>query len=399
VQIDNLTGDAIYQGTNLINGTGSTLSVDFSEQTASKLTVNSVDLRAGDAGGTSGTGGLGISDSAYYTADKAATFLAITAQAGAATAGAVDNRYLTTAEDLTLTWQADSRTFAAGDTIAFTYGTGSSLNLRVATAAALTINQSDAIHVDVVTAVDQIATTATFGLVATAFTNLVVEHGAETVSGGSTDTINFTYHGYDTITLTTADADLVLGTGGTAGAFTLNVQASQSLTLTAGKAFSLLIYSDATAGSANASGAYIVHTGAQVTTGMDVTATTAGIAGIEGVWLAQSQITAGNIYKAGVVSAGDTNEINLIVAELDAALVTLRTKSQTLGTNVALLNTRLGFTESYVNTLQGGSDKLVLADVNEEGANLLALQTRQQLGLQALSLAAQAEASILRLFS
>ena len=48
--------------------------------------------------------------------------------------------------------------------------------------------------------------------------------------------------------------------------------------------------------------------------------------------------------------------------------------------------------------LQGGADKLTLANINEEGANLLALQTRQQLGIQALSLAAQAEASILRLF-
>ena len=87
-----------------------------------------------------------------------------------------------------------------------------------------------------------------------------------------------------------------------------------------------------------------------------------------------------------------------MIAELDAALTTLRTNSQTLGANVALLNTRLSFTESYVNTLTAGADKLTLSDINEEGANLLALQTRQQLGIQALSLAAQAEASILQLF-
>ena len=65
---------------------------------------------------------------------------------------------------------------------------------------------------------------------------------------------------------------------------------------------------------------------------------------------------------------------------------------------MATLNTRLEFTEDYVNTLTIGSDKMVLADINVEGANLLALQTRQQLGIQSLSLAAQAEASILRLF-
>ena len=45
-----------------------------------------------------------------------------------------------------------------------------------------------------------------------------------------------------------------------------------------------------------------------------------------------------------------------------------------------------------------GADNLVVADLNEEGANLLALQTRQQLSTQALSLASQSDQAILRLF-
>ena len=44
-----------------------------------------------------------------------------------------------------------------------------------------------------------------------------------------------------------------------------------------------------------------------------------------------------------------------------------------------------------------GAD-LMLADLNEEGANLLALQTRQQLGIQSLAFAGQSEQSILGLF-
>ncbi len=76
----------------------------------------------------------------------------------------------------------------------------------------------------------------------------------------------------------------------------------------------------------------------------------------------------------------------------------MRTKTKTLGSNVALLQTRREFTESYVNTLQTGADKLTLADLNEEGANLLALQTRQQLGIQALAFAGHAEQGILALF-
>ena len=44
------------------------------------------------------------------------------------------------------------------------------------------------------------------------------------------------------------------------------------------------------------------------------------------------------------------------------------------------------------------ADNLVLADSNEEGANLLALQTRQQLSTTALSLANQANQAVLKLF-
>jgi flagellin-like hook-associated protein FlgL len=40
----------------------------------------------------------------------------------------------------------------------------------------------------------------------------------------------------------------------------------------------------------------------------------------------------------------------------------------------------------------------VNADLNEEGANMLALQTRQQLSVTALSLASQANQAVLRLF-
>ena len=74
------------------------------------------------------------------------------------------------------------------------------------------------------------------------------------------------------------------------------------------------------------------------------------------------------------------------------------TKAKTLGSNVALLQTRLDFSSSYANELQAGSDKLVLADITEEGANLVALQTRQQLGISSLAFAGNSEQSILSLF-
>jgi len=86
------------------------------------------------------------------------------------------------------------------------------------------------------------------------------------------------------------------------------------------------------------------------------------------------------------------------ITQLDGAIATLDAKAKTLGSNVALLQTRLDFSSSYANELQAGSDKLVLADITEEGANLVALQTRQQLGISSLSFAGNSEQSILSLF-
>ncbi len=93
----------------------------------------------------------------------------------------------------------------------------------------------------------------------------------------------------------------------------------------------------------------------------------------------------------------DTNIDNTISA-LDTALSSLRTQSSKFGSNLTTVQTRQDFTKNLINTLQTGADNLVLADTNEEGANLLALQTRQQLSTTALSLSAQADQAVLRLF-
>lgn len=110
--------------------------------------------------------------------------------------------------------------------------------------------------------------------------------------------------------------------------------------------------------------------------------------------------TAGT-FQSGVdfLAEGQTDDVENLIVDLDAALATLRSRSQQLGSNVALLQTRLDFTEQYTNTLEEGAGKLVLADLNEEGANLLALQTRQQLGISALAFAGQSEQGILSLFN
>ena len=93
-----------------------------------------------------------------------------------------------------------------------------------------------------------------------------------------------------------------------------------------------------------------------------------------------------------------TADIGLASTDLTNALTSLRSQAQAFGSQLSTVQIRQDFTKAMINTLQTGSDSLTLADSNEEGANLLALQTRQQLSTTALSLASQTSQAVLRLF-
>ncbi len=100
-------------------------------------------------------------------------------------------------------------------------------------------------------------------------------------------------------------------------------------------------------------------------------------------------------YDSGV--AGD-QRIQTDLAYLQSYISTIRGAASNFGINLTVLQNRQQFTRDAILTLNTGADGLVLADQNEEGAKLLALQTRQQLSTQALSLANQADQAVLRLF-
>lgn len=94
----------------------------------------------------------------------------------------------------------------------------------------------------------------------------------------------------------------------------------------------------------------------------------------------------------------DRADIDNAIKQLDTAKLTLRAASSALSTNLNVIQTRESFTKEFSDVLTEGANKLVQADQNEEGANILTLQTKQQLGTIALSLANQAQQAILRLF-
>jgi flagellin len=92
------------------------------------------------------------------------------------------------------------------------------------------------------------------------------------------------------------------------------------------------------------------------------------------------------------------SNINTTIASLNTALTNLQAQTETFGTNASTIQVRQDFTKNLINTLQSGSDQLVLADQNQESANLLTLQTRQQLSISALSISNQAQQAVLKLF-
>ncbi|MEK7819661.1 MAG: flagellin [Pseudomonadota bacterium] len=317
-QINNLAADASYQGLNLVNGTGQTLTVNFSNDTASVLNVASYDLRVENTGLSVGK---------------------VSANTG--------------------TELAFSRGYISADTLS---GAG-------------TLLVSDA--TTLVSLYDQ-------------FTVTVAGASAQTVAGGDTFTLS-----YDGLS------------------FTVNVVSGLS------DAANMTVSALATAGYITA-GTYAVGTSiifAMVTGGLSPTSALAtfsaqsagtgysagtfrmsGFTGYGVLKMTGTTLSVSETQAVRVVGVGYTTEFNSRITNLDSALTTLRSRAQTLGSNVALLQTRLNFTKAYSTTLSTGAGKLTLADLNEEGANLLALQTRQQLGIQSLAFAGQAEQTILTLF-
>ena len=105
-----------------------------------------------------------------------------------------------------------------------------------------------------------------------------------------------------------------------------------------------------------------------------------------------------NSLGLSTVEWSNQGDIAQSLQEIANALKSIRAFTAELGNNYSIITNRQEFTENLINILTEGADKLTLADMNEESANMLSLQTRQQLAINSLSLASQASQSILKLF-
>ena len=111
---------------------------------------------------------------------------------------------------------------------------------------------------------------------------------------------------------------------------------------------------------------------------------------------AKTEAAKAELNSAKISSSNKSIDGTLI--KIENAISKLREVASDLGSSYSVIETRQEFTENLINVLTEGADDLTLADMNEESANMLALQTRQQLAINALSLSSQASQAVLNLF-
>jgi flagellin len=98
----------------------------------------------------------------------------------------------------------------------------------------------------------------------------------------------------------------------------------------------------------------------------------------------------------GAALVADLSDADAAIAAIDVKISALRTQAKVMASTLNVVTERQNFTDKMIATLKTGGDNL--ADMNEEGANMLMLQTRQALGIQSLQMASQAAQQVLQLF-
>jgi len=119
---------------------------------------------------------------------------------------------------------------------------------------------------------------------------------------------------------------------------------------------------------------------------------------INGVNFNAAGLGLSSVSGSAVGSFFDSSQLSNLVNGINNAIASVQTQTETFGTNSSTISTRQTFTTNMINTLQTGASNLVVADQNQESANLLTEQTQQQLEISALSIANQANQSVLKLF-
>ncbi|MFD1696631.1 flagellin [Roseibium aestuarii] len=384
-QIEALAKDSSYKGKNLLGGEGNNLTAIFNEDNTSKLTVAAVDYTD-----TTLSTGLNLTDlaeakggAASFQLEGGASSITLTDGSGDALGSGsliTDFASITAGDVLTL------RTAASGG--------GSAV-------ATLTVTANTTVQ-DVVTALDGVAGVRaefdeTTGALSITSNDDVFLYNSDDDNGGTaapTDLVSVSTANF------TASTQLLTGSA----SFT----AGDILTLEDGNGYELGSY-EITAESTVAdlvdfiddfngvSASFSTSTG-KITIESDTDLSLTSDNAEDFAASAFGSTTGVTINAAQDSGFATDNEINAVIDRINTALSNLRAQASEFGTNLSTVEIRQDYTKTLINTLQEGAGKLTLADTNEEGANLLALQTRQQLASTSLSFASQADQTVLSLF-
>jgi flagellin len=97
-------------------------------------------------------------------------------------------------------------------------------------------------------------------------------------------------------------------------------------------------------------------------------------------------------------STADRATLDGYIASVDTAMQEMTSAATSLGANQQRINLQSDFVSALMDSIKSGISQLVDADMNQESTKLQALQVKQQLGVQALSIANQSSQNILALF-
>ncbi|MES0810987.1 flagellin [Roseibium sp. SCPC15] len=379
-QIEDMARDSSYKGKNLLAGAGNELEVIFNEDSTSNLTVEPVDftdttLDDGLNLDDLNTGGTGTSSFNLFGGTTTLSLTGLQASSNLTDLGA---------------WET-------GDVVSVTDSSGTT-NLTVGTDITTVqdyvdaLNNLNGVHANFDESSDSI--TITSGL------DNTLSISKNTAGGGSSAQTNGGASATGTTTLSvsalTASSTLV-----SSGGF----QAGDTITVTDGNGFepaSIEIDSETTVSDLvsfinNVKGLDATFSGGSISmigeVSFDITSSNADF---NRMTLGS---TSGTVGLSAAASEFKTDtDIDRTLQAINAALDELRSAARSMGTSLSTVEVRTDFTQELINTLEIGAGELTIADMNEEGANMLALQTRQQLSSTALSLANQADQSVLSLF-
>lgn len=461
-QLDDLANDATFNGTNLVNSISSSLKIDFNTTNTTSLTVTGQNLKTAGLGIGASVGDWASNAQAKQVSGSytvgAATDLA---QATTVYTGAINDIELATGtvvlDATTATITSNSTDFASGTTVDNGTSTVAADMVGIRTAllaAGLTEDSGPTAETMTETSVASFTIKGQFtvegGSDAASFSNagVLVAGAASTVTIGAGQTIEFT--------ITDGDStDTYVFTNETASDVSINLAADFEATMSDSNN-SATANLDATSVGADATylaGLSLTNTGTlngnslQDLTGLAEGATFTGYVTSDGTGLTVGTTTSGastvydattatvsGITKTDIVASFSTtggttamsfdgaaagvhvgltdvaqasatstttvvsNALTMAQSQLTSALAALRSASSALGTNNSLVQARQEFTSNLINTLQTASDNLVLADTNEEGANMQTLQAQNQLGIVSLSISGQLAQSVLKLF-